>query len=279
MQRVEPRSIVGFLDQISVLILTYNEEPNLARTLAPLAPFPEIIVLDSGSTDDTCDIARTFPNVRVEKRSFDDHASQWMHGLRRCGIEREWVLALDADFVLSESLVEEIAALEPRPDVAGYRVHFRYCIEGRALSGALYPPLVVLYRRECARYVQHGHTQRVLLDGDVLSLKGKADHDDRKPLSRWISSQQRYAVLEAEHLLSTPANLLRLTDRIRRVGWAAPLLVFFYTLVVKSCLLDGLPGLMYVMQRTFAEVLISLEILSRKLKRLDGAIRRGNRRA
>jgi glycosyltransferase involved in cell wall biosynthesis len=257
---------LSFLDEIGVVILTYNEAPNIARTLDALKAFPEIVVLDSGSMDETEDIVRGYNNARMARRPFDNHAAQWNFGIEACGLRRPWILALDADYVLSEALVVEISRLSPPATVAGYRGSFRYCIYGQRLSANLYPPVVVLFRRERARYVQVGHTQRVVIEGGIVDLAQKIDHDDRKPLSRWFASQQKYAWLEAEHLFGA-TNAMRTSDRIRLMGWPAPVLVFFYTLLAKRCLLDGWPGWFYVLQRTLAEILIALEMAERRLTR------------
>lgn len=72
---------MNFLKQIGVLILTYNEEANIGRTLEALTSFPEIVVLDSGSTDATPEIVSSFPNARMLTRPFDEHAKQWNYGL------------------------------------------------------------------------------------------------------------------------------------------------------------------------------------------------------
>ena len=111
------------------------------------ARFPEVVVLDSGSTDGTLDIVAAIRQCTA--RSFvpsTAHAVQWNYGLTSCGLARPWVLALDADYVVSPGLVDEIAALRPGHDVSGYRIAFRYCINGQPLSGSLYPPQVALYR-------------------------------------------------------------------------------------------------------------------------------------
>lgn len=260
-----PRA-ADFLGDIAVLVLTYDEAPNIGRTLDALVRFQEVVVLDSGSTDLTVEIAARYPNVRVVTRAFDQHATQWNHGVSQCGITKPWVLALDADFVLPDHLVDEIAALSPSPEIAGYRVSFRYCILGRRLSATLYPALVALFRRERTHYVQEGHTQRAVVDGSIAELKGRIDHDDRKPLSRWLTSQQKYARLEAEHLLSKNPSTLRRSDRIRLIAWPAPIAVFMYTLLVKRCILDGWPGWLYVLQRTLAEIMIAIEIIDRRLR-------------
>lgn len=258
-----------FLDQVAVLILTFNEAHNIGRTLDALTSFSEIVVLDSGSNDETVAIASRYPNVRIATRSFDTHAAQWNFGLMECGIARPWVLALDADYVLSPQLVEEIARQPMDPPVQGYAVQFRYCIHGRRLTAALYPSHVVLFRRDRARYVQSGHTQRVIVDGELGRLDARIDHDDRKPLARWLQSQQKYARLEADHLLSLPPGSLRRSDRLRLMGWPAPLLVPLYVLFFKRCVFDGWPGWIYVLQRTLAEVMIALEINDCRQRALD----------
>jgi len=256
---------MDFLQSIDVLILTRNEEPNIARTLQPLRRFPRVVVLDSGSTDRTVEIAQGFPNVRVRTHPFESHAAQWTHGLRECGLQAGWVLALDADYVLDERLVDEIAAIAPAAGVDGYRVRFRYCIHGRALSASLYPPGVILYRREGASYVQDGHSQRVVLAGRVLPLQGLASHDDRKPFSAWLAAQDRYARIECDALRSAAWRDLNWRDRIRRLMVVAPWLVPLYCLTVGRGLLDGRAGLFYALQRGLAETILSARLLEAAL--------------
>jgi glycosyltransferase involved in cell wall biosynthesis len=252
---------MGFLDRIEVLILTWNEEANIARTLDALSAFTKIVVLDSGSTDATLSIAAAYPNVRVCARSFDNHAAQWNYGLASCGISAEWVLALDADYVLPKAIVTEIAGLDPTSSNSGYWAQFSYCIAGKPLSGSLYPPVMILYRREGAAYAQDGHTQRVVVPGITTTLRQPALHDDRKPLSSWVAAQDRYAKLECALLVSTPWARLRWRDRLRRMIVITPWLVPLYCLTLGQGLLDGRAGLVYAFQRGIAETLLSLRLL------------------
>lgn len=252
---------MSFLAKVGVLILTFNEAPNIGRTLDALTAFPEVVVLDSGSTDDTLTIAARYPNVRVCHRPFDNHSAQWNHGLAECGLGREWVLALDADYVLPPELVQEMAALAPPADVAGYRTAFTYWILGRPLSRSLYPPVTTLYRRAGAHYEQDGHTQRVRLDGRVVDLNARIAHDDRKPLAHWLAAQDRYAQLECDLLLRQPWAALRWRDRLRRLKFIAPWLVPLYCLTVRRGLLDGRAGWYYALQRGVAEAVLSLKLL------------------
>jgi glycosyltransferase involved in cell wall biosynthesis len=264
---VEDVAVTSLIDQITVLILTYNEEANIGRTLSALARFTEIVVLDSNSTDETSAIVASFANARLVQRPFDTHANQWNYGLHSCGIKRAWILALDADYLLSDKCVDEIAALAPSEEVSGYQASFNYCLHGRRLRASLYPSHVVLFRRDRGRYEQHGHTQRPVIGGKIGMLSVPFDHDDRKPHSRWLSSQQKYARLEADFLLSYAKGKLRLVDRLRLTGVFGPILVFLYTLLAKRCILDGWPGWLYVLQRTLAETMIALEIVDRRMRK------------
>ena len=172
------------LDQITPLILTYNEAPNIARALAGVSWANDIVVVDSFSDDETVAIAKTCSQVRVFQRTFDNHRNQWEFGLKETGITTPWVLALDADYVVSNEFVAELEQLQP--EAVGYRANFIYCINGKRLRSGIYPPVTVLYRRDSASYIQDGHTQRIAVQGTVGELRAPLMHDDRKSLRRWF---------------------------------------------------------------------------------------------
>lgn len=264
MRACDPRARDRLLDRITPLILTYNEAPNIRRTLDKLLWAQRIVVIDSGSTDETLTILRSYPQVEAFHHPFSDFATQCNFGLTR--VKTSWVLSLDADYELSDAFVNEIAALAAPDEIAGYRAHFVYRMHGRPLRGTLYPPRVVLYRNGMARYRNEGHGHRVAVDGAINDLAGVIYHDDRKPLARWFASQQHYAVAEADYLAETPIDRLTRGDRIRRMGWPAPLGVLFYTLFVKGCILDGRPGWSYALQRLLAETMIALALVERRLR-------------
>lgn len=253
------------LARITPLIITHNEAPNIARTLAALDWARRIVVVDSGSTDGTLDILARFPQVEVAHRPFDDFAGQCNFGLTLIGTP--WMLSLDADYLLTPELTAELVELDPGANTMGYRVNFIYCVHGRALRGSLYPPRVVLFRVGAAKYGQTGHAHHLEIAGPVKELRGRIRHDDRKELSRWLASQRTYAAQEADYLLT--AGPLNRIDRLRRMAWPAPLLVLFYVLFVKRCILDGWPGWYYALQRLIAEALLAVEIINRQ-RRADG---------
>jgi glycosyltransferase involved in cell wall biosynthesis len=270
---------------ITVLILSHNERENIERTLAALPQIEKILLVDSYSTDETVGIAqRVRPDIQILQREFDNHTQQWNFGLDQ--VKTDWVLTLDADYELSSELRGEIAKLEPPPDVVGYSAEFVYRIFGRSLRASSYPPRVVLFRVKRGRYVDDGHTQTLWFysasrelrppvkfekgkqaaspteeTGRIGKLAGKIYHDDRKPLSHWIHAQDRYAKLEAKHLLSKPLSELNFQDRLRRrIFFAAPIM-FLYLLFARGLVLDGWPGWFYVAQRTIAELLLSIRLL------------------
>ena len=254
------------LENITPLILTYNEAPNIGRTLEQLRWAREVVVVDSHSSDETLEVVTKFANVRVFQRAFDSHANQWNFALRETGIVSEWVLALDADYLLTVQLTEELKNLTPGPATNGYRARFVYCIQGHHLRSGIYPPAIVLYRRQEGSYCQDGHTQKLLLGERVENLKSAILHDDRKELKRWFQSQLIYAQLEADKLRQSSLASLSFTDRLRRWCVVVPIMIGFYCLLVRGGIFDGIPGLYYAFQRALAELMLSLNLIDHDIK-------------
>jgi len=253
------------LDHITPLVLTFNEAPNIGRVLSRLSWAKRVVVVDSFSTDQTESICRSFANVEFVQRKFEDHTSQWSFGLAQ--IKTEWVLTLDADYVLTHGFQQELAQFSPPADVNAVEAGFNYCILGRRLKASLYPPRVVLFRVGKCHFYQDGHTQKLQAAGSITRFASLIDHDDCKPLSHWLWAQNRYAALEVAKLNGADASPLPLQDKVRRWIVVAPLLTCFYTLIVKRLIFDGWPGWYYVFQRTLAEIVLSLHLIEAKLKR------------
>ena len=255
------------LATITPVILTYNEAANIGRSLERLAWAREVVIVDSGSTDDTLAIAGRFPNVRAVQRPFDTHAQQWRFAVEETGVASDWVLRLDADYMLEPALRDEIAGLAPAAETAAYEIGFTYCIEGKPLRASLYPALPVLFRRGKGRFVQDGHTEKLRIDGPVVKLRNRLLHDDRKSLERWLQSQSRYQSAEAEKLLTRPWSELGWADRLRRTRVLGPPAVAVHCLIVKGLAFDGKAGLLYTAQRVTADVILSMHLLRRDLDR------------
>ncbi len=258
------------LEHITPVLLTWNEAPNLPRTLGALAWARQIVVVDSFSTDATLALLKANPRVALVQRKFDSHASQWNFAIGQTGIATPWILALDADYVLSDALAAELAALKPEESMAAYRARFDYYVRGQRLWGSLYPPVTVLFRKDRASYVQDGHTQRLQVSGEVGDLRAPIAHDDRKPFVHWRQAQRRYGRLEAEKLARAPWQSLGWPDRVRRLVVVAPAAVLLYCLVVRGGLLQGLAGLQYAFQRAWSETVLAQEILRLRFRLRGG---------
>jgi glycosyltransferase involved in cell wall biosynthesis len=124
------------LSQITPLILTYNEAPNIARTMARLTWAKDVVVVDSKSTDETIEELARWPNVRVFTRIFDTFANQLRYAVSDTEIKTPWILRLDADFQLTDELVKELRALHPEDDTNGYSIAFDYAVFSRRLRAS-----------------------------------------------------------------------------------------------------------------------------------------------
>lgn len=243
-------------DRIVPLVLTLDEERNLSRVLSRLEWAESVVIVDSFSSDATETIARGFRNVTFHQRRFDCLANQWNFGLDHAARLGEWVLALDADYVLSEGLIDELERLAPEDSVAGFDAYFVYCIDGEPLRASLYPPHTVLFRAKSGRFVQDGHAQRLKLDGSVQSLAHPIHHDDRKSWSRWIANQRLYAGQEAEKLDRSAWLALPISGKLRRIPLLSVLALPIYLILGKGLWRDGVRGWKYIWQRLVAEWLI-----------------------
>jgi glycosyltransferase involved in cell wall biosynthesis len=250
------------LERITPFIITYNEIDNIKRTLRALTWAKKILVVDSFSTDGTVEYCRQQTNVELIQRKFDNFAGHCNFALAQL-YEEDWVLSLDADYVLTDQLVLEIKALTPSPNIAGFKTGFTYAINGKTLRGSLYPPRVILYQRKLAHYQQDGHAHRVCIDGDIETLDGKVVHDDRKSHQRWLTSQYGYAQKERQKFANTTFGNLSWPDKIRRVPGLALVLVVPYLLFAKGLLFSGRPGVIYIKQRFQAEWILQKVLLKK----------------
>ncbi len=251
-------------EEITPVLLTLNEEPNIERIISRLTWANEIVVVDSGSEDHTVEILNSLPNVRVIHRKFDNHASQWSFAVHETAIKTPWVLAMDADYLLSEQLVEELSTLKLGDGCDAYSAPFIYCIDGKPINGSLYHPVTVLFKKDRSHYIQNGHTQRVQIKGAVGTLQSTIFHDDRKPFKSWLGSQKKYAILEARLILGSRFKELSLPNRARKLLVITPILVPPYVLFVNGVIFNGLRGLRYAVERFIAEALISYYQVLRK---------------
>jgi glycosyltransferase involved in cell wall biosynthesis len=251
---------------VTPIILTYNEEANLRRALQSLGWAERVIVLDSGSTDATEPIAKSFANVDWHVRPFDSHLAQWRHGIYESGITTEFVLALDADMSVPQQSVEEMRFLVNERKYKGGITPFEYRIFGRALTGSLYPAQLRLFRPDMVRIGQVGHTQEFVTGGPIYRFKTRLILDDRKSLERWVSSQLSYSSLEATRI--NARSMMRWRDWVRTFG-LMPAIAGALAYCRAGGPFTGPAALRYAYERAGYECLLAITLMSARLEKDD----------
>jgi len=254
------------LDRVTPVVLSYNEEVNLPRTLSSLGWAKRVVVVDSGSTDASKALASAFPNVAWFERPFDGYGGQWSFAFSETGISTPFVLALDADMEVPRDLRDELASMLADDDCDGAFIPFAYHVNGVRLRRSLYPAQCRLLRRDRGQVVDAGHAAQFSVSGRVLTCRARLVHDDRKPLERWLASQARYSRIEADRL-SHQESRCGLKDALRRQlpGW--PPLVGLLAYVRAGGPWYGPAAQRYALERLIYEALLRWRLADRELTR------------
>ncbi len=224
--------------KISATIITLNEERNLRRALETLDCADEVLVVDSGSTDQTREIARRY-GARVVEREWPGYAAQKNFAAEQAA--HDWILSLDADEALSETLSAEIMRVKREgPRAAGYRMSRRAQYLGRwILHSGWYPDFKLrLYDRRRGRWNGAYVHESVQVDGPVELLHADLLHYTCDSLSQHLRRLDRYTTLAAQELRAQgrragPARLL-----------LAPPATFLKTYLLQQGFRDGYQGLL-----------------------------------
>lgn len=254
---------------LDLLVLTYNEEPNLDHCLRSAQGLVQnIFVVDSGSTDRTTNIAQKY-HGHVVVHQFTNQAEQFNWALDNLPIQSEWILRLDADEYLLPKLREEISHVLPKiPDViTGLYMKRRMIFLGKWIRhGGYYPIwLLRLFRHGKARSEQvEMDEQIVLIEGKSSRLKNDFVDHNRKGLSAWTFKHEAYASRQAKalHRLKKGRNQEGIRpnlfgNSVERKRWLkrnlygrTPLfcrafLYFGYRYFLRFGFLDGVQGLVF----------------------------------
>jgi glycosyltransferase involved in cell wall biosynthesis len=186
----------------SVIILTRNEEHNIAECLRGLPFTDDIVVLDSLSTDRTQEIARSFANVRVYQREFDTEYKQRNYALHDIDYKHPWVYICDADERVPADLARELAeTARTAPEaMSAYRLRYKNMYLGRWIKHASsYPVWIIrLVRPRKVRYEVRETNVHPIVDGEIGELRGHFVHYSfNAGLARWFSKHNYYSTREA----------------------------------------------------------------------------------
>jgi len=225
---------------LSLCVITRDAAGQIADCLAS-APFAgEIVVVDSGSSDDTVEIARRC-GAHVIAQPWQGFGPQKNFAVAHAA--HDWVLCLDADERVSPELGAAIrAALAGKPTAVAFAVARRNRFLGRWLShGEGYPDWIVrLFDRRHARWTDDLVHENVTADGSIVRLSGDLLHASAESLDAYIAKQNRYTTIQAQvmHTRGERASVARLV--------ASPLARFLRFYVVKLGFLDGVAGFAHI---------------------------------
>jgi glycosyltransferase involved in cell wall biosynthesis len=228
--------------KISVVLVTLNEEANLARTLESVQPLVrdgqgEIIVVDSGSTDGTLEIARSC-GAKIFAEPWKGFAAQKNSAMGKAS--GDWVLQLDADEAMEEGLAGEInKALAQSESLVGYWIPRKnYFLRRWIKHGGFYPdPKLRLIRRGAGKFEEYGAHPTIEVDGATGRLTHALLHNAYPTLRGYIDHMNSYSSSGAEIALAEGHRGFNLLNIVVR-----PKLTFLYNYIFRLGFLDGREG-------------------------------------
>lgn len=255
---------------ITVIILTYNEELHIRRCLENVCPIAKkVYVIDSPSTDNTVAICDEFPEVEVVVHKYPgNQAEQFNWALDNVRIDTEWVLRLDADEYLLPELVDELKKKLPAMEegVSALSLSRARGFMGKVLRHGIVDniKIVRIFRTGKARYEKRIMDEHLsILDGKTLEMEHQFIDDSRIPIGQFIRKHENYASREAILLLDAEYNLTPTASipqehgkevekkRAQKAKYAKmPLFwrafaYFVYRYIVKLGFLDGKEGFLW----------------------------------
>ncbi len=269
--------------KLSILILTYNEAVNLGGCLDSVSWSDDIVVLDSGSSDETVSIAES-RGATVLTRPFDNYAAQRNFGLAH-DFKHDWVLMLDADERVPEDFLAELGKVTEQANgpITLYRMRRKDMFMGRWLKRSSgYPTWFGRLFRKGRVRVEREINEEYYTDGEVGMLEGHLIHYPfNKGVEYWFERHNRYSTMEAKRLLEERESAIPWSGfwskdpMLRRKAFkqfayrvpCRPFFTFCYLYFVRLGLLDGMPGLQFSLMRSVYEFMISLKM--RELKRRE----------
>lgn len=239
---------------LKAYVLAKNEKRNIGRGLASLSSLGiQTVVLDSGSTDGTQEVAAGYPGVEVRSFEYRNHCDSY-NTIIQWHTRDQAILILDADMQVTKELVAELTgAFEQREDLDAVIAPVLMYWEGKPLRySSLYPPKPIAFRGGRPLFESHGHGERLMADVRAVQTSSRLIHDDRKAMEQVLANQWRYA---KETVRRGREGHVGLKDRLKLT---TPLMMFIiplYALIVRRGFMDRRVGLIYAMDRLIAEAL------------------------
>jgi glycosyltransferase involved in cell wall biosynthesis len=253
---------------VTIVIPVKNEEQMLGQCLQRMGRFSEVIVVDSGSEDRTCEIAAEF-GARVIDFEWDGHFPKkrnWV--LMNQELANDWVLFVDADEFLTDSFCDAVAAAVTNDNVSGLWLNYTNHFLGRPLRHGVPQRKLALFRVGSGFYerIEEDHWSKLdmevhehpVIDGAIGEIIERIDHRDDRGLLRFIDRHRDYAIWEANRAAALSPGLSeeqhaltgRQSFKYKHINkWWFPYFYFVMQYFVKLGVLDGHAGLQYALYK------------------------------
>lgn len=276
---------------LSIIILTYNEEVNISQAVNSVKDWAvDIFILDSGSTDGTVKLAESM-GAKVFQRTFDNYAGQRNYALKELPIRTEWIFFLDADEYPTEELKKEISEVLKNTEHDGFNLKRRFYFRGKWIKhGGYYPIWILRLFKKDKGHIEREINEHFVVNGKVGFLKNDFVDNNHKSLDEWIAKHKRYAVFEAEELIKfskrkaegrrdefadLKGSQAQKKRWIRENIWnplmpplIRPFIYYFYRYIIRLGFLDGKAGLVYhYLQGLWYPLLIDIKYLELRRKK------------
>ncbi len=229
---------------VSAYIITLNEAENIGACLDRLAEFDEVILVDSGSTDGTVEIASQYENVKASFNEWPGFSAQKAHALDLCS--NEWVLNVDADEIITDEYLVELRKIVSENKVDGLesnRTLYRWGSKPRNFSGK--DRLVRLFRKSTGKYLPRRVHESITVEGEIASTEATIDHFENLTYSQRIDKANKYSQARAEDKFEKGSGVSVFT-----LIFIFPL-TFIQVYFFKGHFLDGVDGLLTSMNAAF----------------------------
>ena len=220
---------------ISVTILTKNSEETLSSSLKALKDFDEILILDTGSTDLTLDIAKNFQNINIESSPFIGFGP--LHNLAAAKAKNDWILSVDHDEIMTKELAKEILSLE-LDETSVYSFPFWNYFNGKKIRGCGWFPdrHIRLYNRKKTRFSEDSVHEKVLINHlKHIKLSFPMKHYSYRSVSDFLVKMESYSTLFAKQ------NKHKKSASLKKAIFHA-VFAFFKSYVIQRGFLDGKEG-------------------------------------
>lgn len=263
---------------VSIIVPVKNEAVNLANCLESVKEFDDVVVVDSGSTDATGEIAKKFERPVVDFKWDGKFPKKRNWALQNLNLKHPWVLFLDADERMTPAVLDELTHTLPATAHNGFWIGYRNWFLGRLLKHGDPMRKLALMRVGCGAYERIMEDawsaldmeihEQLCIDGSVGVINAKLEHHDRKDLAAYYSRHNEYSTWEAKRYLALK-DRTQLTHRqrikYRMLTWPFfPVMYFMVSYFFKLGFLDGRAGLYFALGKLFYFYQIQAKIVEQR---------------